>query len=610
MLMKRGQVSISVIVAVVIVAVVLGYFLLKGRIMTRETPASLQPAENYFLSCIEGEAEAGIEILGAKGGYIYVPEFFPGSDYMPFSNQLNFLGDNIPYWYYVSGNNLIKEQVPSKNEMERQLERYLEENLDCDFSEFKEKGFEIDFSDFSADVNIFDVNVDVAVRGDLDMGFGDDNVRISNHKAKVNSKLGKFYSEALKIYNYEKQNSFLENYAIDVLRLYLPVDGVEISCSPKIWLKNEADNDLKQALEGNLQAVKFSTAGENEYFVQNLDIKEEVNIMYDRNFPTKIEVWDSSNNIMIAEPVGNQPGLGILGFCYVPYHFVYDIAFPSLIQIYDLNEMFQFPVSVVIDKNNARNSVSSGILNSESELCKYTNKEVNVYTYNNELEGIEADISFDCLGQRCDIGKTEKQGGDALLIGKFPQCLNGFILAKSEGYAEKRYGFSSNEEIEANIILDKLYDLDLQLEVNNQESSDIAVINFVSEDTVQTVAWPEMKQVKLSEGFYNISVFVYKSSGINLPPMKKEVCNIVPREGVLGIFGMTEEKCFDVDIPGEELSNVIAGGGKSSDYFIENQLKKGEIIVGVSSIPVPSSLEQLQDAYNIIEIKPVYIDFK
>ena len=33
------------------------------------------------------------------------------------------------------------------------------------------------------------------------MGFGDDNVRISNHKAKVNSKLGKFYSEALKIYN-------------------------------------------------------------------------------------------------------------------------------------------------------------------------------------------------------------------------------------------------------------------------------------------------------------------------------------------------------------------------------------------------------------------------
>ena len=28
---------------------------------------------------------------------------------------------------------------------------------------------------------------------------------------------------------------------------------------------------------------------------------------------------------MIAKPVGTEQGMGIMGFCYSPYHFVYDI---------------------------------------------------------------------------------------------------------------------------------------------------------------------------------------------------------------------------------------------------------------------------------------------
>ena len=48
---------------------------------------------------------------------------------MPFSSQLNFLGDFIPYWYYVSGNNIQKEQMPSKNDMEEQLEEFIEEKI-------------------------------------------------------------------------------------------------------------------------------------------------------------------------------------------------------------------------------------------------------------------------------------------------------------------------------------------------------------------------------------------------------------------------------------------------------------------------------------------------
>ncbi len=608
---KRGQATVFVILAIIIVASVLGYFVLRERVVKKEVSANLKQVEEYFLNCIEDETKIGIEILGSRGGYIYLPEFVPGSEYMPTSNQLNFLGSPIPFWYYVSGNNIVGEQAPSKKDMEKQLEKYLDENLDCDFSDFRARGYEIDLGSIKSKVVIFDGKISVDVKADLDVSFGGESYRFTEHKGEIGSKLGKFYDEAIKIYNYEKKESFLENYAVDVLRLYAPVDGVELSCSPKVWLKQEVDNTLKEALEANLQFIRFD-GKEGNYFSQDLIVGNDVRVLYDRKWPTRIEVWDSNNGVMMAEPIGNQPGLGILGFCYAPYHFVYDIVFPVLIQVYDEKERFQFPIVVIIDKNKAREALPvTNILDSEPELCKYPINEITVYTYNTNLEPVEADISFECLGQRCDIGKTKlNEKEDATLKARFPQCLNGFIFAEAEGYAIKRYQFSTNQVGEANIILDKLYDLDLELRVNGKKTSDRAIISFVSQENIQTVAWPEQKQVRLSEGLYNITVFVYKNASITIPGINKEICNEVPRPGLLGIFGMTEEKCFDVNIPGQTLTNVVSGGGKGSDYFIESQLEKGKIIVSVSSLPLPKSLEELQDTYNLLEVKSVYIEFE
>ena len=607
---RSGQISIFVIVAIILVAGIFLYFAVRGKISVGKVPANLQQVENYFLSCIQGESIRGVEILENQGGYIYLPDFVPGSAFMPSSNYLDFLGINIPYWYYVSGNNIVREQVPSKSNMENQLEDYLKENLDCDFSDFEDRGYLIELSEIKADVKILDNKLDVSVRADLNVAFEDDSYRFTNHEQEVSSNLGNMYREARKIYDYEKQTSFLENYSLDVLRLYLPVDGVELSCSPKVWIKTNLDKELKEALEANIQAIRFSY--KQGYFNQNLDVKEQVNFLYDREWPTRIETFPANNNVMIAEPVGNQPGLGILGFCYVPYHFVYDIVHPVLIQVFSSGEIFQFPVVAVISGNKVREALPvNSVLDAEPELCKYANTQVSVYTYNTNLEGVEADISFECLGQRCDIGKTKlDEKRDAVLVEKFPSCLNGFITAKAENYVTERHQQSTNIEGDANIILDRLYELDLELRVNGKITNDNAIISFISRKNIQTVAWPEVKSVKLSEGSYNITVYAYRQGKIVIPGMKQEHCSTVPKSGLLGIFGMTEEKCIDVDIPPQELTSVISAGGKSEDYFIENQLVKNKVIVSVQSIPVPASLEQLQDSYNLLEIKQVYVDFE
>ena len=142
---KRAQVTIFIIIAIVIVAGILAYFALSGKIGSRALPKELSPAYNYFLSCIQEETQNAVLIMGSQGGYIEVPEFSPGSEYMPFSSQLDFLGTPVPYWYYISGNGVAKEQVPSKEKMETQIEDYLKENIAlCNFASFEQQGFGIE----------------------------------------------------------------------------------------------------------------------------------------------------------------------------------------------------------------------------------------------------------------------------------------------------------------------------------------------------------------------------------------------------------------------------------------------------------------------------------
>ena len=75
--------------------------------------------------------------------------------------------------------------------------------------------------------------------------------------------LGNFYDSAKEIYLNQKTSMFLENYGVDILRLYAPVDGSEIGCSPKIWKVDDIKGDLVSALEANIPAVKIK----GDYFL-------------------------------------------------------------------------------------------------------------------------------------------------------------------------------------------------------------------------------------------------------------------------------------------------------------------------------------------------------
>ena len=625
---KRSQITIFVIIAIILVAGIVTVFLLRDRIFPGQNAGEFSTVYSYFDSCIESSTKDALSIAGSQGGYIETPEFVPGNEYAPFSSQLDFLGIPVPYWYYISGNGLVKEQVPTKSLMERQIADYLDDEIArCDFSSLASQGFSIHTGKPETSVTISDNRVDVDVVMDLSVEKIDSSAVKRNHRVEVQSNYGKFYSLATKVYDKEKKEAFLENYSVDVLYNYAPVTGVELSCSPLVWNPQDVVKDIREGISANIGNLKVKgdyydlKNTNNKYFVVDIgeNVKENVKFSFDSRWPSRVEVWPVEDQVMIAEPIGLEEGLGILGFCYVPYHFVYDVYYPVLVQITNGEELFQFPVSVVIDKTVPRVALEGEIVdepNNIDEFCSYKNTDIDVFTFDSNINPVEADISFTCLNQKCRMGSTKIVGGDSLLSTKFPQCINGKITAKAEGYTTANYYVSTNEPRVANILLDKLYEKPIELVVGgipleSRDANGLATISFKGDKYSTTVIYPQQKTVKLSEGLYNISVRVFSGANLKIPGSSESKCVQIPSPGILGFLGRTKEQCFTVNLPEQTLTNSLSAGGDSQEFILESDLKSGnKIKVSTPVLPPVTSLDQLQQNYELLDSQNIFISYQ
>jgi hypothetical protein len=633
---KKSQITLFVILAIIIVVIIAGYFILRS-IYFPEVPKAIAPVNDYYLSCVKAVASEGANIMESQGGYIELPDFEAGSDYAPFSNQLGFMGMAVPYWYYISGNGVAKEQVPTKASMQEQLANYIEGEINnkCDFGSFKTQGFEVYLNPggISAKTTINTDAISVSVNQEMIVVYENSTYTINSHSAQANSHLGRFYDLAKKIYDYEQSRMFLENYSSDVLYTYAPVSGAEISCAPKIWNPTEVFSGLRTALEQNIQMLKvqgdyYTSANEHTpYFIvgKGSDLKTDtgtaVNFVYSKAWPSRLEVWPTENDLMIANPVGNQPGLSAMGFCYVPYKFVYDVYFPVLIQVYnpsDATEVFQFPVAVVLNKNVPREALDSGYIEPVASICNNANTQLSVYTYDIHLNPIEANIKFKCLTDVCHLGITEidNETGSFSLEKAVPQCANGVLIASADGYREEKYPISTNEKTLAEIILAKKYKMALEIYIDGALSNDFSVLTINDilgeNDTeyAESVSYPSTKTIELAEGNYNFDLKVYKGSSITIPATTRDYCAKIPRGGVLGLFGLEEEQCMETTIPSQTVSNILGAGGKINYYAGLTELENAQVMrVYATSIKQPASVEEIGAVYDQIEKQNIDIEF-
>ncbi len=614
--LKRGQVTLFIILAIIIVGGFSVFLIFKENIFPTNIPTNFQAPYASYLSCLESITREGILLIGDNGGYIEKPDFVAGSVYTPFSSQLDFFGNGIPYWLYLSNNGSFIEQVPEKNKMEIQLEKYIKDRMEyCSFDSFKEGGYDIFVENGEVFVKIDKENVFVEVQNNLNMYYDEKFYSVNKHIFEVNSKLGKFYDIAKKVYDYEKTNMFLEKYTIDVLWNYAPVEEVNLECNNLKFSDSEIRKGLYEGLEANMNLIKLkgnyyddSLDEFNGYYIADIGekIDENINVMYNPDWVSRIEFYGDRN----INPLSGV--LNLFSFCFSSVHFVYDIQYPVLIQVWDEDLIFQFPISVVIEKNNPREPINSKIeekvIISKKNACNYMDSKINVRTYDSEFNSIPANLTFKCIDSECNLGNSiYTDSGLYSYSGNIPRCVNGILTASSKGYSDSNFIISTTSlEKEVDIILYREYDLDI--DVLGISSEDNVLLNFYGDSGYSTsVFYPELKSVKLKEDNYIINSYIYSKNKVSITESSQEYCTDA---GVLhDIFGINSKKCDKFMTPSFEIERPIIGGGYINQYFTDEMLRNSKTLhISPTILGIPNSLESLQNNYINVESSRMSID--
>ncbi|HLD03031.1 MAG TPA: hypothetical protein VJC07_05020 [Candidatus Nanoarchaeia archaeon] len=645
---KKGQVTTFVILGIIIAAALIVTIYMKQdslrEVFSREkaklssVPEQAKGVSAFIDSCVDQVAKDGITLLASQGGYIEVPEdSYAKGAFNPFSNLLEiFPGTDavVPYWFYEASNNVEKQQIPTIDGMERQIEMYIDENIiGClDYSVFMQQGYAFNDAEAVTEVDIGNENVLVSLNYPLKISLRDFDFSFGKFYREIEMPLGELHKEAVKIMSHENSGSFLENKTLDFMAMYdkIPLSGIDFDCNPRTWTKTQVIEDFRKFLEVNVPFIKVKGTDyeiNDEFKVYEVDAEISnndmgVNFLYSSEWPFFIDFIGEKSEVLRGDPQTTEglPTQFVASlFCLNNYNFVYDVKYPVLITLSKDDLIFNFATMVVIDNNQPRQNLLEAEYDYtlQDTICQQKAKDITVVALGSDDSGsykplIGAKISYKCSSALCDIGETSSQYGSYSMTGKFPQCVNGFIIAEKEGYNTGKQQFSTTDGESATVMLDRIYELDLDARVVDngvqrvlaEGESMIFNLENSAKNYATSVVYPAVNKIRLVAGEYTVNslVSVETKDGFKLDEYTMKSCFDVPADGALGAIGITKRKCVDTKIEPTTLKSMIAGGANYEFRISTDDLAKAKGIKLYSvRNPLPRTMQEIAEVSKSID---------
>lgn len=108
--MKKGQISLFIIIAMIIAVVIIIIFIAKSNVIEGKVDPEIIPINNFFENCIQNTGEIAIYTIGQSGGYF---------------SAANYSTDNGIAYYYDKGKNFML----SKARIEEEISLYVDKML-------------------------------------------------------------------------------------------------------------------------------------------------------------------------------------------------------------------------------------------------------------------------------------------------------------------------------------------------------------------------------------------------------------------------------------------------------------------------------------------------
>lgn len=485
---KRGQVTLFIILGVVLLLAVVLVIVLREK-LTIFRPGEIfdvktTPVQKFIEGCGDTVARDGLAVLGAQGGYIWLPPVIE-------SNPLAHLdmGIKVPLWHYQTEN-----RIPPMHLMEAHLSRYVTENLkDClrGLSDFQKQYTIVEKGELRTETTITPQTVMFRIIYPIEIvnKEGQRVTTISEFPVDVPYKLKDMYEVGREVIEREAQEMKFEKMAVDLISMDsdIPLVGTEFSCAKKVWQLQEVQKKIKELLRTNIPTMRVEKTDyigvpSEQPYVQNhyvwkvtetpyKDIR--VTFTFDDNFPFFMAARPSSGQMLKSNEL---KGSGIASFvCLQQWKFVYDLQFPVLVTIEDLKNNYNLNYAFVVQVRNNRGERGQATQQmpfvktpeeSDEAYCgnTYGDYVMRVNTFDNvsdpdigetHLPIRDVNISFTCLKFTCFMGQSKFSSGGAVarLEARFPYCVNGVLRGKKTGYKPYESFVTTTSGREVNVYL-------------------------------------------------------------------------------------------------------------------------------------------------------------
>ena len=194
--MKKGQVTLLVVLAVVIIAVVLIIYLLSNNsiantLTKNKISPEVQPIHNQLENCIEQRSKETIQLIGLQGGHLFLP-----NDYLKTNTA------DITYGIKNNKNSLI-----SINEIENQLNNYLSIIIPLCIEDNNFQDQEITRNNLIVNSEINQNEINIQVDYPLTIKKNEDTFELNNpYQISINFPLGKSHNIANTIITNQLRN--------------------------------------------------------------------------------------------------------------------------------------------------------------------------------------------------------------------------------------------------------------------------------------------------------------------------------------------------------------------------------------------------------------------
>ncbi|MCK5624712.1 hypothetical protein KAI04_02630 [Candidatus Pacearchaeota archaeon] len=228
---RRGQVTIFIIIAVIIITGVSLFFILReSSTKNLEVPVEVSPIKNFIDLCIEESIEESISKIGIGGGYFIPPKYFNANGFT---------------YYFYEGVNYF----PSREDLEEELLQALFSEVELCLNNFQNfKNYDIRRSELKIDVDLFDDQIVYNLELPLKISFDEKSYLLEDfgeHTYYV--KLGSIYDG---IYDLIENDYYNE-------------ERVCLSCFNDMILERDLKIDL---LQGGIGSSLFVISDYNEEY--------------------------------------------------------------------------------------------------------------------------------------------------------------------------------------------------------------------------------------------------------------------------------------------------------------------------------------------------------